>query len=166
MRYTSPLSDEATFDHAELGQASLEAACLIPLILGLFLLLLQPVCIYYTRTVMQQTAAELARVVATGTAEQIDYRAYALRRLSGIPKLDIFHVGGDEGWEVSWVGTHAAKHAYVEISGRIKLLPLLGAFAALVTPIENGCLLLTVRVSTTSRPEWIEGDYDDWINAW
>ena len=41
-----------------LGQMSVEAALLLPVVLTLLALLVQPVCVLYTRTVMASTAGE------------------------------------------------------------------------------------------------------------
>lgn len=64
---------------------------LIPAFLLLLLLMLQPVCLLYTRSVMESTAAETARLLATGDADGDEaYRSFALRRLAAIPDLSIF----------------------------------------------------------------------------
>ena len=47
------------------AQATVEAAFLIPCLLTLMLLALQPVCLLYTVAVMESAAAETARVAAT-----------------------------------------------------------------------------------------------------
>ena len=45
------------------GQTSVEAALLVPVVLTLVALLVQPACVLYTRAVMASTAAELTRDV-------------------------------------------------------------------------------------------------------
>ena len=52
------------------------------------------------------------------------------------------------------------------VSGEVKPLPLIGAFAqAMGGTAEGGYVELKVDVSYQSRPEWLEGDYDSWIAA-
>ena len=64
-----------------LPEATVEAAMLIPAFLLLLLLMLQPVCLLYTRSVMESTAAETARLLATGDAD-------ATRRTGLLPCVD------------------------------------------------------------------------------
>ena len=53
------------------------------------------------------------------------------------------------------------------VSGEVKPLPVIGAFAqAMGGTAEGGYVELKVDVSYQSRPEWLEGDYDSWIAAW
>ena len=66
------------------GQASVEAALLVPVVLTLVALLVQPACVLYTRAVMASTAAELTRLAATSRGGEGDVRAYALRRLAAV----------------------------------------------------------------------------------
>ena len=55
----------------------------------------------------------------------------------------------------------------VSVSGEVKPLPVIGAFAqAMGGTAEGGYVELKVDVSYQSRPEWLEGDYDSWIAAW
>ena len=60
------------------GQASVEAALLFPVILMIIALLVEPVCILYTKTVMDGACAEGLRVATTSSdAELIE--SYILR---------------------------------------------------------------------------------------
>ena len=111
---------------------------MLPTFLTLILLALQPVCLLYTRAVMESAAAETARLMTTTTAEDDDLKEFARRRLAAVP-----------------------------ISGEVKPLPVIGAFAqAMGGTAEGGYVELKVDVSYQSRPEWLEGDYDSWIAAW
>lgn len=78
------------------GQASVEAALLLPTILLLLALLMQPACLLYTRCVMEGAAVEVARLAATAR-EGLDVRPFALRRLAAVPEVSVFHVGGSRG---------------------------------------------------------------------
>lgn len=60
----------------ETAQATVEAAFLLPTFLTLILLALQPVCVLYTRSIMESAAAETARLVVT-SADADAMRAFA-----------------------------------------------------------------------------------------
>ena len=121
---------------------------MLPTFLTLILLALQPVCLLYTRAVMESAAAETARLMTTTTAEDDDLKEFTLRRLAAVPNVSIFHAGGPLSWDV-------------------EPLPVIGAFAQVMGgTAEGGYVELKVDVSYQSRPEWLEGDYDSWIAAW
>ena len=54
------------------GQATIEAAVLLPSVMLLFAILLEPACLSYTRTIMRATACETARVAATDYDGDLD----------------------------------------------------------------------------------------------
>ena len=70
---TSRCIDIAREDRA---QSTVEAAFLLPTFLTLILLALQPVCLLYTRAVMESAAAETARLMTTTTAEDDDLKEF------------------------------------------------------------------------------------------
>ena len=110
---------------------------MLPTFLTLILLALQPVCLLYTRAVMESAAAETARLMATTT------------------------------WDVELSRADAGGVSSVSVSGEVKPLPVIGAFAQVMGgTAEGGYVELKVDVSYQSRPEWLEGDYDSWIAAW
>lgn len=153
-----------------LGQASVEAALLLPVAMVLLALLLQPAFVLYTRAVMQQAAAEGARVLATreasGATSEEACRGYVLRRLGAVPHAAAFHVGGEEGWEVSVNGDSSAGEVSVEVAGRLRPLPLLGISAQLMGEADGDEVVLRVSVTERTRPGWLEGGYDDWVSMW
>ena len=55
---------------------------MLPTFLTLILLALQPVCLLYTRAVMESAAAETARLMTTTTAEDDDLKEFTRRRLA------------------------------------------------------------------------------------
>ena len=63
---------------------------MLPTFLTLILLALQPVCLLYTRAVMESAAAETARLMTTTTAEDDDLKEFARRRLAAVPNVSIF----------------------------------------------------------------------------
>ena len=137
------------------AQSTVEAAFLLPTFLTLVLLALQPVCLLYTRAVMESAAAETARLMTTTTVgDDEDIKEFARRRLAAVPDVSVFHAG-------------AGGVSSVSVTGEVKPLPVIGAFAqAMGSAGQDGYVELKVDVSYRSRPEWLEGDYDSWIAAW
>lgn len=150
------------------GQSTVEASLLLPLILILLALLLEPVCLFYTRSVMEATASELCRLLATRTANlgDEDIRNYALERLHAIPETTPFHKGGDGDWEISASGTEGSSTTEVSIRGHVPLLPFYSAVANLLGAAQDGAILLTVKVKENVRPSWLSGSYSDWVSMW
>ena len=151
------------------AQATVEAALLLPSFLILLLLALQPVCLLYTRSVMEGAAAETARLMTTGRLGEDDaYIAFALRRLAAVPDLAIFHAGGPMAWEIECGrAAESGGRVRVSIEGSVRPLPVIGAFArAFGSEDGDGDVLLRVDVAYGGRPEWLEGDYEAWVSAW
>ena len=146
------------------AQSTVEAAFLLPTFLTLVLLALQPVCLLYTRAVMESAAAETARLMTTTT---VGDEEFARRRLAAVPDVSIFHAGGPLSWDIELGRADADGVSSVSVTGEVKPLPVIGAFArAMGSAGHNGYVELKVDVSYRSRPEWLEGDYDSWIAAW
>ena len=150
------------------AQSTVEAAFLLPTFLTLVLLALQPVCLLYTRAVMESAAAETARLMTTTTVgDDEDIKEFARRRLAAVPDISIFHAGGPLSWDIELGRADAGGASSVSVTGEVKPLPVIGAFAqAMGSAGQNGYVELRVDVSYRSRPEWLEGDYDSWIAAW
>lgn len=155
----------------EEGQASVEAALLLPVLMLCLVLLLQPACLLYTRTVMQGAAAEGCRLMATlpdtvGTAEQA-LKSYVLRRLGAVPDLPLFHEGGQQGWRIVMEGGSSEHSACVSVETSVRPLPLLGALASFGGQTDgNGGVVLKVEVRTQTRPGWLEGGFSEWSSVW
>lgn len=150
------------------AQATVEAAVLLPCFLLVLLLALQPICLLYTRAVMESTASEVARLMATGNADDDAYRSFALRRLSAVPDISIFHAGGPQAWEMAFERAgHTGGNVRVSIEGAIRPLPVLGVFAPAFAEVNAlGDAVVRVEVSYEARPDWLEGEYEDWVGAW
>lgn len=148
------------------GQATVEAAVLLPTLMLLMALLMQPACLLYTRAIMRAAAGECARVLATGYDEyaEADCRDFALRRLAAVPELSIFHVGGREDWDVTFERGEGL--ATVRIVGHLRPLPLLGMTAELLGSHDAVGTRLDVEVSERVRADWVEGDYESWVQMW
>lgn len=157
--------DAAREDRA---QSTVEAAFLLPTFLTLILLALQPVCLLYTRAVMESAAAETARIMTTTTVDDdADLEEFARRRLAAVPNVSIFHAGGPLSWDIELGRADAGGTSSVSVAGEVKPLPVIGAFVqAMGSAGGGGYVELKVDVSYRSRPEWLEGDYDSWIAAW
>lgn len=148
------------------GQATVEAALLVPVVLTLVALLVQPACALYTRSVMAGTAAEVARLVATTRGSDGDVRDYALRRLAAVPDVSVFHEGGPEAWEVEAEGPGDDGRVTVRIEGSVRPLPLLGALVSALGPSGDGCVTLRAEATLDARSEWVRGSYEEWIGIW
>lgn len=151
------------------AQATVEAAYLLPCFLLLVLLALQPVCLLYTRAVMESAAAETARLMITTEGDDDEAcRAFALRRLAAVPDLSIFHAGGPLSWEIECVRAGGAGGTVrVTIEGHVRPLPILGAFArGFGATNAQGDVRLQAEASYEARPSWLEGSYETWIAQW
>lgn len=154
---------------SERGQASVEAAVLLPvlfLVLGVFV---QPAVLLYDKAVMRSAAAEGCRLIATNTASGTAVEAYLLRRLGGVPNLDAFHCGGERGWDLAWGGPDEAGEVSVRIVGRARPLPLFGVAAGLSGAIgADGNVELRVEERSSCRPAWAQqaGSPESWIGRW
>ena len=147
------------------GQATVEAAVLLPVLMLLVALLVQPVCVLYTRMVMRSAAAESARLLATSLS-QADVVSFALRRLEAVPEASLFHVGGSGDWEVTVGVRDEGRVAVTEVCGHVRPLPLLGVVAYAMGEPDGGDVLLRERLTERVRPDWLGGDYATWVSQW
>lgn len=146
------------------GQASVEAAFLMPTLLLALGMLLQPACLLYTRMVMVQAAAETARVLITAPDGQDGARTFCLRRLEAVPDIALFHIGGSDGWDISL--SSDAGEAEVSITGRARPLPVFGLLAGIVLEHDGEGIVLNVSHAQRLRPAWLGGGPDDWAGIW
>ena len=116
--------------------------------LTVLLLALQPVCLLYTRAVMEGAAGQTARLMIT--SEQPDAAGYPL------------------AWDITCEAAAAgAGSVRVTVTGAVEPLPVLGAFAGLWgTRNAQGDIELAVEVAYEGRPSWLEGDYETWTAVW
>ncbi|MCH3942359.1 MAG: pilus assembly protein [Atopobiaceae bacterium] len=152
------------------GQASVEAALLLPVAMALVALLVQPVCLLYTRSVMESSAAEGVRALATAsgsggaTAEACE--RFVRRRLAAVPELSCFHVGGEDDWTVSCEGAEGEASCSVSIAGHARPLPSSGWQAGVLGGSDDSGIVLEVEVSEDVRPSWLKGTYGEWVGMW
>ncbi len=150
------------------GQATVEAAFLLPVLFLVFGMFIQPIALLYNRCVMEAAAAEGCRVYATNTGDEALCRAYVIRRLGAVPNLSIFH-DTTQDWEVTFsqdedggVGVGITNHATP--------LPLFGVTSGLVSDIDSsGKIVQSVSVDSSSIPGWVaelDSGPAEWIGAW
>lgn len=162
--------------HTEGGQATVEAAFLIPVLFTMILMLLQPGIILYDRMVMEGAAAEGCRmlVTASGDAGMTDNRCRALvrRHLGAIPQQDLFHVHrGGCSYEVETEGDEHAEQVSVTIRNKLEPLPLIGLASTLAGATDgDGLLTIEVKHCARTQPSWaVEGragiDPETWVTA-
>lgn len=152
---------------AYVGQTTLEAAVLIPSVLALIALLIQPACLLYTQMLMRGAAAETARAVLTARSETdlVACKDFCLRRLQAVPEVSVFHVGGQNDWQIQTEQAGAGS-VHVSIVGHARPLPLFGTLAAVFHERDGAGLLLKIDTTEKLRPAWLGGDYADWISVW
>lgn len=153
----------------ESGQATVEAAFLLPVLFFLIGLLLQPALLLYTRCVMNSASAETCRVAATATCGDEALEQFARRRLAAVPQLGVLH-SRDCDWELSVVADPVQGSSSVAVEGHVKPLPLLGLMTGFVVmSADDGCLLLQASSSCELWPDWmqrVDGAPEDWISRW
>ncbi|MEG0477631.1 MAG: TadE/TadG family type IV pilus assembly protein [Raoultibacter sp.] len=159
------------------GQATVEAAFLIPVIFLALLLLLQPGMLLYTQVVMQGAAAEGCRLLATKTgqagADDAAYKASVLRRLGAVPQQENFHVhAGGCTWDIQLQGDESSPQTCVTIKNQVKPLPLLDAAGTLLGLTNAaGNFEQTVSVRAQTQPDWVASnalglDPQAWVQKW
>jgi len=169
MRITEELLDTK-------GQTTAEAAFLIPVLLLLTLMLVQPMILLYNRMVMENAAAEGCRLLATATTQgaysQEKYEGYIQRRLAAIPPIDIFHVHGSGcTWVITLEGNEYTPEVSVRIENQVRPLPLIGWGASLfgMTNAKNN-FVQEVKISMPTQPNWVEAsggnDPEGWVYAY
>lgn len=156
------------------GQATIEAAFLIPIACLLLLMLCQPLILLYNRMVMENAAAEGCRLLATQTSSDSGdyagdkYEGYVKRRLGSIPPVECFHMhGGECSYEISMRGNENSSQVSVSIDNKVRLLPIIGIGAELLGRCESGHVYRQhVEVSMHSRPDWLSGSPSAWAGRW
>lgn len=140
------------------GQATVEAAFSIPVVLLLVLLLVQPGIILYDRMVMASAAAEGCRLLAVGEGDAETCIDFVKRRLGAVPQHDLFHVHqGGCTWEVLCEGGGSADRSRVVVRTEVRPLPLLDMGAALLGLVnERGNLVVEVEAEAPTRAVWAQ----------
>ena len=146
---------------ASSGQATVEAAFLIPVLFVVMLMLIQPGIILYDRLIMDGAAAHGCRLLATKAIEggysEEQYVDSVKRHLGAIPQQELFHIHeGGCSYAVRLSGDEHSQRVSVEIDNEIKLLPLFDMAGALTGIAPNGRYCITVSQSAQTKPSWFE----------
>lgn len=151
------------------GQATVESAFLIPVVLLGMVLALQPGILLWNRLVMEAAAAQGCRVVETleaGKAESA--RQYVERRLEAVPALDIFHA---REWKIDIAGDASSERVSVRISHAVRPVPLVGAALGFGGFLEGGLITQEAACEKRVRDEWVMQsefgpDMGSWQSRW
>ncbi len=147
---------------------------MLPVVMALILLLLQPGIVLYDRIVMQSAAAEGCRLLATLPSDSVGRcEQFVRHRLAAIPQQDLFHVHQEAcSYQIDMQGSEASATVSVSISNNLRPLPLIG-FGASLLGVCNDEGLLTVRVDShvETQPSWTwsspaGGNPHRWVGAW
>lgn len=143
------------------AQATVEGAFLIPVILLMLMLLIQPGILLYDRMVMNAAASEGCRLIATQGADAVPAacEGYVKRRLGSVPQQENFHVHeGGCSWVIEFEGNENAEEVGVSIENQVKPLPFFDfGSRALGLVNENGNFEQKVTVSAVSKSPWVAG---------
>ena len=161
----------------EKGQATVEAAFVIPVLFVLMLLLLQPGIVLYDRLVMGNAAAEACRLLATSTdsygSAAASSEAFVRHRLAAVPQHDCFHVhNGNCSWQIELSGNEASGTVSVRIGNELRPLPLFDAVAKLLGLTNaSGNLVIEEVVTMPTQPAWAASTEQGlspsaWVGAW
>lgn len=159
---------------AEQGQALVEGAFLIPVLLLLLMLLIQPGILLYNYLVMKGAAAEGCRLIATssaGLAGEGSLEASIKRHLGAVPQQENFHVHASGcTWHIELEGNEQSDQVNVTIKNEVEPLPLFD-FGAQALGITNaaGNFVQEVTVTRAVYNSWVYAsedglDPDGWVH--
>lgn len=159
---------------AEQGQALVEGAVLIPVLLLLLMLLIQPGILLYNYLVMKGAAAEGCRLIATSSAGQAgegSFEASIKRHLGAVPQQENFHVHASGcTWHIELEGNEQSDQVNVTIKNEVEPLPLFD-FGAQALGMTNaaGNFVQEVTASRAVYNSWVYAsedglDPDGWVH--
>ena len=143
------------------GQATVEAACMIPMACLLVLLMLQPALLLMNHVVMECVASDVCRFMATQPPESSGQKVheYALRRLNAIPDISVLHKGE---WDVQVYYDEETRELNVTIAHTVKPLPLIGVGLGFVGALDmQGCVYQQVSAKRVLHSDW---EYDQGLD--
>lgn len=161
-------------DHA--GQATVEAAFLVPVVFVLLLMIMQPGILLYDRIVMSAAASEACRLLATSSPDAAaSCESFVRNRLAGVPPVAIFHMHESDAacsWRIDLAGDESSGEVRVGIETTVRPLPLLDVGASLLGLLDaTGNLRVSVECAQPTQPQWVReaaagSDPRDWAGAW
>ena len=110
------------------GQGTVEVAFVLPVLMILILLLLEPGIYLYDLIVMKSAASEACRLVANDSCSDENFDDYIRRRLSAIPQTDIFHIHNSSCSYSIEKSRNEDGTVSVYIKNELKPLPLIDVF--------------------------------------
>lgn len=147
------------------GQATVEAAIMIPVIFIILLLLIEPGILFYDYCVMNSAAAETCRVLSTqdNNNKQKVCEAFARRRLSAIPQQDNFHLHSTGcSYQIQLEGSQDSNEVSVKIINEVKPLPLIGFLSDVLGILNaNKCFEINANCTQKQRPDWVKTSIKD-----
>ncbi len=163
--------------NSECGQATIEAAILIPVLFIVLLMLVQPAILLYDRVVMKAAASDACRLLATKTSASgsmdASVEAFVRHRLGAVPPVSCFHVhDGNCSWDIKTSGGETSANVSVAIETKVKPLPLFDVGASLLDAVDgDGYLSVKVEVQRTVQPDWVQSSPHKlnpkaWVEAW
>lgn len=159
------------------GQATVEAAFLIPVLFTCLLMLLQPGILLFDRTVMQSAAVDGCRLLVTrsddqGLSDEL-LKQSVIRHLGAIPQQDNFHCHSKGcTWKIELEGKEDSSEVSVTISQQVKPLPLFDiAGSAFGVLNGSGNYELSVKQTMPTQPDWVAdsslgSDPGAWAGNW
>ena len=134
------------------GQATVEAALLLPVLFVVILLITQPVIVLYTRSVMSAAAHEACRLIVTAPqgARPDAFEAFIRRRLGSIPPIPLFHEHDPCSYVIEFTGDESSGAVTVRIENTMRPLPLIGTAWSHVTGGDGKVLHEVVEVTTSA----------------
>lgn len=157
------------------GQASVEAAFMLPVLLVLLLILLQPGIILYDRIVMNDACMQTARFLSTSNSAsaQASVEQFAKNRLGAIPEQKCFHVHSPTcSYEIATQGNEASSTVEVSITNYIEPLPLFNTAANFLGMLDDeGRFKIVVTQTASVQPSWVQNSEsgtnpEKWAGAW
>ena len=148
------------------GQATVEAACMIPVACLLVLIMLQPALLLMNHVVMECVANDVCRFMVTQPLESSNQKVheYALRRLNAVPDISVLHKGE---WDVQVYYDEESRELNVAIAHAVKPLPLIGVGLGFIGALDmRGCVSQQVVVKRVLHSDWEYGqglDPQTWI---
>ncbi len=147
------------------AQAAVECAFLIPVVLLLLMLLIQPGILLYNYMVMKGAASEGCRLLATRSdvsAGQDVYESSIRRHLGSVPQQENFHVHqAGCSWIITLEGNEQSPQVKVTIENQVKPLPFFDfAASALGLTNEAGNFVQKVEIQREVRSSWVQASED------